>query len=125
LMRTGSPPHADFKGQHRAEYAWFTISDSLPGASIGSERAARQIWAACRRGDAHLVISLPAKLASAIHGVMPGLTQRVLASVHRALPGPGDGDTHAKKGRESTSAWAPSVLTTLTERAAERNNQLP
>jgi len=125
LMRTGSPPHADFKGQHEAEHAWFTISDSLPGASIGVERAARQIWSACRRGDPNLVISLPAKLAAAAHGVMPGTTACVLAAVHRTLPGPGDGDTRAQKGRDSTSAWAPSILTTLTEEAAERTNQLP
>jgi NAD(P)-dependent dehydrogenase (short-subunit alcohol dehydrogenase family) len=125
LMRTGSPPHADFKGQHEAEYAWFTVSDSLPGASIGVERAARQIWSACRRGDPNFVISLPAKLAAAVHGVMPGATARVLAAVHRALPGAGDSDTRAKKGRESMSAWAPSVLTTLTEQAAARTNQLP
>src|SRR5207302_995684 len=34
LMRTGSPRNADFKGQHRAEYAWFSISDSLPFFSM-------------------------------------------------------------------------------------------
>src|SRR5262249_21748751 len=30
LMRTGSPRNATFKGQNTAEYAWFSISDSLP-----------------------------------------------------------------------------------------------
>lgn len=30
LMRTGSPYNAIFKGQHRAEYTWFSLSDSLP-----------------------------------------------------------------------------------------------
>ncbi|HEY0192806.1 MAG TPA: SDR family oxidoreductase, partial [Kofleriaceae bacterium] len=30
LMRTGSPRHGLFKGNHQAEYAWFTIGDSLP-----------------------------------------------------------------------------------------------
>ncbi len=124
LMRTGSPPHALFKGKHRAEYAWFTISDSLPGASIGAERAARQVLAACRRGDPYLVISLPAKIVTALHGIMPGMMSRALAGVNRLLPGADGGDTRAKKGLESTSAWAPSVLTTLTERAAARNNQV-
>ncbi len=38
LMRTGSPRNAEFKGQHRAEYAWFTISDSVPGFSIAPRR---------------------------------------------------------------------------------------
>ena len=40
-MRTGSPMNADVKGQHEAEYAWFAISDSLPGLSMSAERAAR------------------------------------------------------------------------------------
>src|SRR5262249_52903527 len=33
LMRTGSPPNATFKGRHREEYAWFSISDALPVVS--------------------------------------------------------------------------------------------
>jgi NAD(P)-dependent dehydrogenase (short-subunit alcohol dehydrogenase family) len=52
LMRTGSPRNATFKGQHRAEYAWFSISDSLPLVSISAEHAARRIIDACRHGDA-------------------------------------------------------------------------
>jgi NAD(P)-dependent dehydrogenase (short-subunit alcohol dehydrogenase family) len=124
LMRTGSPPQALFKGQHEAEYAWFTISDSLPGASINAERAARQILAACRRGDPNFVVSLPAKFAVAVHGLLPGLSSRILSTVNRILPGPGDGDTHAKKGHDSTSAWAPSALTAFTQQAAARNNEL-
>src|SRR5918997_1127581 len=56
LMRTGSPRNALFKGRHRAEYAWFAISDSLPITSMMAERAARQIIDACRRGRAELVI---------------------------------------------------------------------
>ena len=43
LMRTGSPRNANFKGKHRDEYAWFSISDSLPVTSIKAERAARSL----------------------------------------------------------------------------------
>src|SRR5918912_3423887 len=43
LMRTGSPRNATFKGKHRDEYAWFSISDALPLTSMSAERAARQI----------------------------------------------------------------------------------
>jgi len=63
LMRTGSPINASFKGQHDQEFAWFAIADSIPGMSIGAERAARQILEACRYGDPELTISLPAKVA--------------------------------------------------------------
>src|SRR5215208_741569 len=42
LMRTGSPVNAEMKGRHEAEYAWFAISDSLPGLTASAERAAQQ-----------------------------------------------------------------------------------
>ena len=38
LMRTGSPINAFFKGNHRAEYAWFAISDSIPFLSMTQSR---------------------------------------------------------------------------------------
>jgi hypothetical protein len=123
-MRTGSPRNAFFKGQHRAEYAWFSISDSLPGASMDADRAARQIIEACRRGDAEVTLSLPALAADRFHGLFPGLTADLMGLVNRFLPGPGGIGAARAKGSESQSAWSPSVLTTLTERAAARNNEL-
>src|SRR5262249_7724910 len=48
LMRTGSPFNARFKGNHRREFAWFAIADSLPLLSIEGRRAARQIVDAAR-----------------------------------------------------------------------------
>lgn len=124
LMRTGSPRNADFKGKHRAEYAWFSISDALPGASMSAERAARQIIAACRRGDAEIVLSLPANLAAKVHGVAPGLVSRMLGWTNRLLPRAGGIGSRTAKGRDSQSAWSPSLLTVLNERAARRNNEL-
>src|SRR5437868_10247139 len=67
LMRTGSPLNAFFKGQHQAEYAWFSISDSLPISSISAQRAARQIVRACKNGDAEVILSVPAQLAALFH----------------------------------------------------------
>lgn len=124
LMRTGSPRNATFKGQHRAEYAWFSISDSLPLTSISAERAARQIVAACKRGDAEIVLSLQAKLAVKFHGIFPGLTADLLGLMNQLLPGAGGIGSRRAKGSESESDASPSWLTTLTERAAERNNEL-
>ena len=43
LIRTGSPRNAWFKGQHKLEYAWFALSDSLPGVSMSADRCADQI----------------------------------------------------------------------------------
>jgi NAD(P)-dependent dehydrogenase (short-subunit alcohol dehydrogenase family) len=124
LMRTGSPRHAWFKGQHRAEYAWFSLGDALPLLSTSAESAARQVLDACKRGDAEVVLTLPAKLAVAFHGLFPGLTADFLGLVNRFLPGPGGIGTERARGKDSESAVSPSVLTALNERAAARNNEL-
>ncbi|MGZ8398260.1 MAG: SDR family NAD(P)-dependent oxidoreductase [Gemmatimonadales bacterium] len=74
LMRTGSPRNAIFRGRHRAGYAWFSISDALPGLSISAEAAARRIAAACRRGNAEVLFPIRARVAAVVNAVAPGLT---------------------------------------------------
>jgi hypothetical protein len=123
-MRTGSPRNADFKGQHRAEYAWFVISGSLPLTSMNAERAARQIIRACKRGDAEVVLSFQARLAALFHGIFPGLTADILSGIDRLLPEPGGIDTERAKGRDSESSLTPSWLTALTDKAASENNEV-
>jgi NAD(P)-dependent dehydrogenase (short-subunit alcohol dehydrogenase family) len=124
LMRTGSPRNATFKGKHRAEYAWFAISDSLPLASIGARAAARRIIRACRYGQAETMVSLSARLAITLHGLLPGFSTELMAFIHGALPGPGGIGTAHALGSESKSSVAPSRLTALTERAGEANNEI-
>jgi NAD(P)-dependent dehydrogenase (short-subunit alcohol dehydrogenase family) len=124
LMRTGSPRNATFKGQHRAEYTWFSISDSLPLTSISATRAARRIVKACKRGEAEVVLSIQAKLAVTVQGLFPGLTADMLGLVNHLLPGPGGIGTAQAKGKASQSALSPSWLTALNEQAAEENNQI-
>ena len=124
LMRTGSPRNAFFKGQHRAEYAWFSISDALPITAIQAERAARQIIAACKRGDAEIILTIQAEIAVRFHGLFPGVTADLLALVNRLLPGPGGIGSRRAKGKDSQSAASPSWLTVLNEKAAQRNNEI-
>ncbi|TGE18880.1 SDR family NAD(P)-dependent oxidoreductase [Hymenobacter elongatus] len=125
LMRTGSARHALIKGQHQKEYAWFSIADSLPVISMDADDAARQIWNACRRGDAEVILGLPAKLLSAFHGLLPGTTTDVLGWVNRALPGrTGELGNERRHGYESESAVSQSWLTTLTRKAERANNEL-
>lgn len=124
LMRTGSPRNASFKGRHRAEYAWFAISDSLPVTSINAERAARQIVNATKRGQAELVISTQAVLAVKFHSLFPEATADALALVNRLLPAAGGIGQMEAKGKDSESPLAPSILTELSERAAARNNEV-
>lgn len=124
LMRTGSPRNAQFKSQHHAEYAWFTISDSIPGIAMHAERAARRILDACRHGDAEVVLSLPGKLAALAHGIAPGLVSDINGWVNRLLPSAGGIGTQTALGSESESKVAPSVLTATTEQAARENNEM-
>jgi short-subunit dehydrogenase len=124
LMRTGSPRNADFKGQHRAEYAWFAISDSTPGISMEAERAAQQIVHACRRGDVEIILTAPAKVAVMVDQLMPELSGELMAIAARLMPRAGGVGTERKKGYESESIAAPSALTALGDRAALQNNEV-
>ena len=125
LMRTGSPRNAQMKGRHQAEYAWFAIADAAPGLSTSAERAAEQIVDACRHGDPELVITLPAQMAILASTLAPSGFAAAMMAAARVLPGPNglEGD-RAKKGYESESRWAPSVATTLGDRAALNNNEI-
>jgi NAD(P)-dependent dehydrogenase (short-subunit alcohol dehydrogenase family) len=126
LMQTGSPFNAWFKGRYRDEFTWFAIAGSLPVLSVDARRAAWQIFDACRHGDAELVISWPAKLAAIARAVLPGATAQAMRLANRMLPAAIDeGGDIAHRGWQSTTDWAPSKLTTLTEQAAARNNELP
>ncbi|TGE06200.1 SDR family NAD(P)-dependent oxidoreductase [Hymenobacter fodinae] len=125
LMRTGSARNAIVKGQHKKEYASFIIADSLPGLSMDAESAGRQIWNACRRGEAEVILSLPAKLLSGFHGLFPGTTADVLSWVNRTLPGPTDASGDQRRfGHESESPVSRSWLTALTRKAEKKNNEL-
>lgn len=124
LMRTGSPRNALFKGDNEAEYAWFSISDALPGLSMNANRAARQVVDACARGDAELILTFPAKLATLIHGMFPDVVVDVLGVLNRFLPAPGGIGTDVRTGKQSRSKASPSWLTALNERAAQENNQI-
>jgi len=125
LMRTGSPFNAWFKGRHRDEFTWFTVSGSIPLLTVDSARAARQIVAACRSGDAELVVGWPAKLAVFANAASPAAIAFAMKLANRLLPeatGPEGDRSHS--GWQSLSRWAPSLLTRLTERAAMENNEL-
>jgi len=123
LMRTGSPRNADFKGNHRAEYTWFLLSDSAPGFSISADRAARQIIRACEYGTSQVVLGLPAKFAVKLNALFPTTAATAAAIASRALPKRDDSGTAKAKGTDSTTPLTESWLSSLDQRAARRNNQ--
>lgn len=125
LMRTGSHVNAFFKGDHKAEYTWFSLSATSPLTSIGARRAARSIVRAIRLGQAEIILSVPAKLAVAVHGLLPGTTARLMGMTNRILPGTGAEDTSRRRGHESESAISRSPLTELGKRASREYLQNP
>ena len=124
LMRTGSPRNAIFRGKHRAEYAWFSIGDSLPGVSVSANEASRRILAAARRGDAEVLFPAVARLAVIASAVAPNLTASALALADRLLPGAPPDSTGRKRGKDSQSGFSPSWLTRRGDEAARRYNQV-
>ena len=86
LMRTGSHLNAQFKGDLRAEFAVFTAAGTLPGVSMGAERAAPIIVRATERGRAEVVLPFLVRRVAMVAGLMPRATLRVLAALNRLLP---------------------------------------
>ncbi len=123
LMRTGSPKNAWFKSQNTREYAWFSVSDALPGLSISARSAARAVVEASARGDAEVVLSLPAKLLAFVCAVFPKLASRAFTLAARLLPGPGGIGEAKARGYASTSVVSESPLGFLRKNAERRYNQ--
>jgi NAD(P)-dependent dehydrogenase (short-subunit alcohol dehydrogenase family) len=121
LMRTGSPVNARFKGDSAAEYAWFSLADSLPLLSMSGERAARAIVRASQRGDVLLVLGLPAKLAALASALLPATVVRVASLVTSLLP---QETSPAERSGHAVARRLPPWLTALSDRAAARNNEL-
>ncbi|HYO81701.1 MAG TPA: SDR family NAD(P)-dependent oxidoreductase [Bryobacteraceae bacterium] len=124
LMRTSSPRNATFKSQNKAEYAWFKISDSLPGLTLSAEQAAYEIIEAARRGEVESVLGLPAQIAILFDNLAPELSGEIAALAARALPAVGGIGTRSARGAESESSATRSPLTKLTDTAARENNEL-
>ncbi|MES2459827.1 MAG: SDR family oxidoreductase [Armatimonadota bacterium] len=122
-IRTGSPRNAYFKGQHDKEYTWFYMSDSLPGISQSADACANEIIDAVVHGDAQIITSLPAKALSLFHGILPGVTSDLMGQINKVLPSPGGIGTERRKGYESQMLISPGILTALTEKAEDDNNQ--
>lgn len=124
LMRTGSPRNGEVKGKYEEEYKIFKITSSLPGITTSAENAAAQILRACQRGAATLTITIPAKLALAVHGIAPSLVVNANSLINSLLPG--GGNRQSIRGFETEYEKKGSWLTQLTDEAAHKNlNVLP
>ncbi|MBW4619875.1 MAG: SDR family NAD(P)-dependent oxidoreductase [Cyanosarcina radialis HA8281-LM2] len=125
LIHTGVVDRATFKGQNRKEFAWFSISDSLPLLSASAEKVARATIAGLKRGAAEVIVPLPFWFSARLYALFPELNTNLFAAIDRLLPQPGGIGSERALGKDSHSAWSPSWLTYLSDRAAGRNNELP
>jgi NAD(P)-dependent dehydrogenase (short-subunit alcohol dehydrogenase family) len=124
LMRTGSHVNAKFKGDHAAEYAWFSLAATLPIASISDKRAAAKIIAACRLGQPALIMPLPARIGIAGNAVFPNLTGYAMKLVNRFLPRPTNASgNQIRSGFELSRKKDESWLAGLTGRMTRQNNE--
>lgn len=123
LMRTGSARNALVGGDREAELRWFTALASMPLLSMDAGTAARRVVAGGLAGRPEVVLTPAAKIGLRVHGLAPGLTQRLLTLVDRALPTPGQ-DPPQPAHTLPEQPWWHRVLTTLDRRAAGRHHEL-
>jgi short-subunit dehydrogenase len=124
LMRTGSYLNAFFKGNQRDELRWFGPGASLPLISMNAERAARQIVASTRRGEAERILSVPAQLLARFHGLFPGLTVEILGLVNRLLLPKAGGSNEPRRGAEVQSQMKSKTFDTVTSLGRSAAGQL-
>jgi len=120
LMQTGSPRNVTVKGNHKAEYAWFKISDSSSILSLKTETAAANIIKALEYGRPEAIFALSAKFASFIQGIAPGWISEIMAAVNNIMPGATP--TGEQKGYESES-FISKLLGGNSNVAALKNNE--
>jgi NAD(P)-dependent dehydrogenase (short-subunit alcohol dehydrogenase family) len=125
LMRTGSHKNAFFKGQHRKEFAWFSLGAGNPLISMEADRAAGQILDAARRGQPELTITLAARLAAIAQALLPNVTADLMKLTAHLLPRmPIQPDNKNYTGWESESPLSPSLLSRMADRATQVYNGL-
>lgn len=123
LMRTGSPLHADIKGDYQKEYAWFKHADSNPVLSMDPEVSAERIIRALEYGESEVTLSLNGKIATLIKALAPGWVNFMMAAANRLLPEAATG-SDSIKGWEAESSLSHGPISSLSDRAASRNNEL-
>lgn len=109
FMRTGSYDNANFMGQQKQEYSWFSLCSSTPGLTIPADTAARRLLVALARNQSEERVSPLAEMLARFKGTMPRLFNELAGAVgSRVLPGP-DGKAPPRKG-EQIAREAPGWL---------------
>jgi NAD(P)-dependent dehydrogenase (short-subunit alcohol dehydrogenase family) len=123
LMRTGSPVHADIKGDHQKEYAWFKHADANPLLSQHPDKTAERIIEAIEYGESEVSLTLTGKVATLVKGLAPGWVNFLMGVANRFLPDAVTGSDVTLKGWEAESSLSQGPISNLSDRAATRNNE--
>ncbi len=123
LMRTGSHVNAKFKGNHNAEFAWFSAGSGTPLISMAADRAARKIVAAFRRGQPSLTITFAARGAIVGNALFPNFTGYAMKIVNRFLPDVSDENGEQSRAGSELPRLMPEWMTRLADRATTENNE--
>jgi len=123
LMRTGSHVNARFKGNHDAEFAWFSAGAGAPLISMDADRAARKIIAAFRRGQPSLTLTFAARGTIAGNALFPNLTGHTMKIVNRFLPDVADESGEQSRAGAELPRITPEWMTRLADRAMRKNNE--
>jgi len=117
LLRTGGQRNAEFTGDQEAEYAWFSLGDTLPFAALDVAQAAREIVAATQRGQAERILSLPASVVARLSGAFPALSADILALVNRFILPSRNGGSHTAAPGTVVHERDPAALRAVIDRA--------
>jgi len=123
LLRTGSHVNARFKGNHDAEFAWFSAGAGAPLISMDADRAARKIVAAFRRGQPSLTLTFGARGAIAGNALFPNLTSYAMKIANRFLPDAADENGEQSRVGSELARLTPEWMTRLADRATKENNE--
>jgi hypothetical protein len=115
--------NAKFKGNHGAEFAWFSAGAGAPLISMDADRAARKIVAAFRRGQPSLTLTFGARGAIAANALFPNLTGYAMKIVNRFLPHVADESGEQSRAGSELPRIAPEWMTRLADRATKKNNE--
>ncbi len=109
-IRTGGQTHASFKGDHGAEYTWFSLSDTLPVLSSSAEHSATKFLDGVCDGEAEVLVGWPTYAAIVFQSLLPNETAELSATVNQyLLPAPIGHPNAAVRG-EDLAGKVPSFL---------------
>jgi NAD(P)-dependent dehydrogenase (short-subunit alcohol dehydrogenase family) len=121
LLRTGAHVQVKFAGNVEKEYRWFKFGATVPGVSISSRGAARQIFEAAVAGKAEITITPQAWLGARLAGIAPNASQAFAAAINALVLPNANGNKETVRGAELEAkhkgAWSEHLL--------EENNQPP